>query len=134
MVGIQTLKCPCPFHNEIETFSRIFLLGLATDAIGRRTKLPRVTLLLAFGFGIGPSGLDWIPGFDQRWFPMTAHVSLAMVGFLLGNALSLQRLRRRGRGEGVSVSVSVPVPVSVFPPYAHAWLWGKVSAAAASWG
>lgn len=79
------------------TLGGIFLLGLATDAIGRRTKLPRVTLLLAFGFGIGPSGLDWIPGFDQRWFPMTAHVSLAMVGFLLGNALSLQRLRRRGR-------------------------------------
>jgi NhaP-type Na+/H+ or K+/H+ antiporter len=48
------------------TLGGIFLLGLATDAIGRRAGVPRVTLLLAFGFVIGPGGLDWIPGFDQR--------------------------------------------------------------------
>jgi Kef-type K+ transport system membrane component KefB len=63
-----------------------------------------VTLLLVFGFAIGPSGLDWIPDFERRWFPLTAHVALAMVGFLLGNALSLTRLREHGRAV-LSISV-----------------------------
>ena len=70
--------------RTLVTLGGIFLLGLATDAIGRRAGVPRVTLLLAFGFAIGPGGLDWIPAFERRWFPLTAHVALAMVGFLLG--------------------------------------------------
>lgn len=88
------------------TVGALFLLGLATDTIGRRTGLPRVTLLLAFGFAIGPSGLDLIPDFERRWFQMTAHVALAVVGFMLGNALSLERLREHGRAV-LSISVSV---------------------------
>ncbi|MCK4794797.1 MAG: hypothetical protein KAV87_64305 [Desulfobacteraceae bacterium] len=40
------------------TLGILLLLGLATDAIGRRTRLPRVTLLLIFGFVIGPAGYE----------------------------------------------------------------------------
>jgi len=39
----------------------ILLLGLAADAIGKRTIFPRVTLLLVFGIIIGEQFLDLIP-------------------------------------------------------------------------
>ena len=37
------------------TLGVLFLLGLLTDLLGRRTPLPRVTLLILFGFVVGPS-------------------------------------------------------------------------------
>ena len=47
------------------TIGILLLLGLVTDALGRRSRLPRVTLLLLFGFLIGPSGLDFLnPAID----------------------------------------------------------------------
>ena len=48
------------------TLGGLFVLGLATDLLGRRTPLPRVTLLLLFGLGIGPAGLDLLPDLSQR--------------------------------------------------------------------
>lgn len=64
------------------------LLGLATEAIGRRTKLPRVTLLLLFGVLLGPAVLDILPKFMQeRWFPVITDMALLMIGFLLGEKL-----------------------------------------------
>ena len=108
--------------RTLVTLGGIFLLGLGTDAIARRAGLPRVTLLVAFGFAIGPAGLDWIPGFERRWFPLTAHVALAMVGFLLGNALSLGRLREHGRAV-LSVSVCAVVTTALLVT-AGLWLLG----------
>jgi Kef-type K+ transport system membrane component KefB len=75
----------------------LFLLGLLTDLIGRRTPLPRVTLLIGFGFLIGPSALGFLPPESREWFPIVAKLALVMVGFLLGESLSLAQLRRRGR-------------------------------------
>jgi len=40
------------------TLGGILLLGLATDVLGQRTFLPRVTLMLLFGILIGPEILD----------------------------------------------------------------------------
>ncbi|MBW2399332.1 MAG: cation:proton antiporter, partial [Deltaproteobacteria bacterium] len=75
----------------------IFLAALVFDAIGRRTRLPRVTLLLVFGFAIGPSGLDALPELTGTWFPAVADVALLMIGFLLGGRLTRSELRERGR-------------------------------------
>ena len=76
----------------------LFLLGLAADVAGRLTPLPRVTLLLISGVLIGPSGFDLIaPVFTEQWFPNLTHVALAMVGFLMGQKLSVAELRQRGR-------------------------------------
>lgn len=50
----------------------VLLLGVATDAIGRRTPLPRVSLLLIFGFLIGPGYLDLLPGAFIDSFDLTA--------------------------------------------------------------
>ena len=75
----------------------MFLLGLLTDLLGRRTPLPRVTLLILFGFAIGPEALDLLPEGSREWFPVTANIALVMVGFLLGGGLSLAELRDHGR-------------------------------------
>lgn len=79
------------------TLGALLLIGLITDAIGRRTPLPRVTLLLVFGFLIGPSALNLLPDFSERWFPFIANMALLMVGFLLGEKLAFSFLRRNGK-------------------------------------
>jgi Kef-type K+ transport system membrane component KefB len=72
-------------------------VGFVFDAIGRRTKLPRVTLLLVFGFSIGPAALDLLPDVTATWFPAVTDIALVMVGFLLGGALTRRALRERGQ-------------------------------------
>ncbi len=74
------------------TLGGLFLAGLVTDLIGRHTPLPRVTLLLVFGFAIGPAALDLRPRDAARWFPVVADMSLVMVGFLLGGTLTRARV------------------------------------------
>ena len=79
------------------TIGVLLLLGLLTDALGRRTKLPRVTLLLIFGFLIGPAGLDFLNPSDGKWFSFITDMALVMIGFLLGEKLTLSSLRQHGR-------------------------------------
>ncbi|UCD67479.1 MAG: cation:proton antiporter [Betaproteobacteria bacterium] len=76
------------------TIGGILLLGLVTSAIGKRTFLPRVTLLLIFGAMIGSNGLDWIPEEISRRFELVADVALLMVGFLLGEKLAIKSIRQ----------------------------------------
>jgi Kef-type K+ transport system membrane component KefB len=75
------------------TLGLVLLAGFLADAVGRRTALPRVTLLIAIGLLIGPSAFDLLPPAGSTWFPFVSHIALAMVGFLLGASLSLRRLR-----------------------------------------
>lgn len=75
----------------------LFLLGLITDLIGRTTPLPRVSLLMLFGFLIGPSALDLLPDIGQSWFPVVADIALVMIGFLLGGRMTLAFFRQSGR-------------------------------------
>jgi len=79
------------------TIGLLFLLGLLTDALGRRTKLPRVTLLLIFGFLIGPAGLGFLNPSDGKWFSLITDMALVMIGFLLGEKITLSSLRQHGR-------------------------------------
>ena len=75
----------------------LFLAGLVTDLFGRHTPLPRVTLLLVFGFAIGPAALDLLPRDAARWFPVVADMALVMVGFLLGGTLTRARVAGSAR-------------------------------------
>ncbi len=75
----------------------ILLLSLATDYLGQKTRLPRVTLLLLFGFLIGPSGLHFLTDFHQAWFPLATDIALLMIGFVLGSQLSRRNLQKLGR-------------------------------------
>ena len=72
------------------------LLGLAADVLGRRTIIPRVTLILCCGIVIGDEVLALVPDSLQGRFPLIADMALMMVGFLLGGRLRLEALRADG--------------------------------------
>jgi Kef-type K+ transport system membrane component KefB len=79
------------------TLGCFLLMGLVTDMISRRIRLPRVTLLLIFGFAIGPAGLHIFSPEDGKWFPVITNMALVMIGFLLGERFTLSSLREHGR-------------------------------------
>ena len=86
----------------------ILLLGLATDMLGRRTFLPRITLLLIFGIIIGKEGFNLIPDFFTERFEIIADMTLLVVGFLLGGMLTKQTLQQSGK-KILSISISAAV-------------------------
>jgi len=97
------------------TFGGLFLLGLIADLLGRHTPLPRVTLLILAGVLIGPSVLDWLPGFTQSWFPVLTDIALAMIGFMLGQSLTKKRFQTMGKPIiGISLSVMLMTSVLIF--------------------
>lgn len=79
------------------TLGGLFLAGLAADLLARRTRLPRVTLLLALGVIAGHSGLGLIPDGVDTLFSFLSVAALTLVAFLLGNALTWDKLRLNGR-------------------------------------
>lgn len=80
----------------LTTLGAILLAGLAMEWLGRRLSVPRVTLLIAFGFVIGPGALDLFPGDVDAWFEHVTTLALTMVAFLVGERFSWQRLRELG--------------------------------------
>lgn len=99
-------------HEILIAIGAMLLIGLLTDGIGRRTPLPRVTLLLLFGFLIGPGGLSLLPDSITGAFDLITKMALAMVGFLMGGHFTLKSLREHGR-DILWISV-VAVVVTVF--------------------
>lgn len=97
----------------------MFLAGLVADVAGRLTSLPRVTLMLLAGLMLGSSGFNLIPAdFVDEWFPMLTTLALSVIGFLMGQKLSANKLRSRGRvisllalGKVVGVAVVVALAV-----------------------
>ena len=73
------------------------MLGIATDAIGKRTHLPRVTLLLLFGILIGTHGLNIIPTVFIDNYAIIADIALVMIGFLVGGKLTINLIQKEGR-------------------------------------
>lgn len=78
------------------TIGAILALGTIAEALGRQTSLPRVTLLLFFGFLIGPSGFHLLPKITEQWFPFIANISISMIGFLVGGKLTIPSLKKLG--------------------------------------
>lgn len=102
-------------HLALITLGALFAVGLVADELGRRTRLPRVTLLVLLGVLIGPAGFDLLPDMAREWYDMVAAIALTMVAFLLGSALSLEQLRANGRDVlCISVAVVVTTIVLVF--------------------
>lgn len=96
---------------SFETFlalGGLFLLGLAADHIGRRTRLPRVTLLLLCGLVFGEAGIGIIPDAIMDWSEFLSVTALTMVAFLLGGALKTDLIRTSGVAI-LSISVSIVV-------------------------
>ena len=88
------------------TLGVLFVVGLAADQIGSRTRLPRVTLLLACGIVAGEGGLGLIPPFVKDWYEFLSITALTMVAFLLGGSLTRDNLSKRGRSI-LAISVSI---------------------------
>ncbi len=86
----------------------LFLAGLASDELGRRTRLPRVTLLLCCGIAIGNAGLGLIPEPVQAWYEFLAIAALTVVAFLLGNSLTGSKLAAHGRAI-LSISAAIVI-------------------------
>lgn len=90
----------------------IFLLGLLSDRLGKRTFLPRVTLLLLFGIIIGKDVLDLVPLALTNNYELIAQMTLLMVGFLLGGKLTLSSLKNLG-SQVLWISVSAAVVTTI---------------------
>lgn len=88
------------------TIGILFLAGLAIDSLGRRTHLPRVTLLIVLGAIIGPSGLDILPSNIAGLNELYAPAALTMVAFLLGGYLKHDALKAHGR-EILIISIAI---------------------------
>ncbi len=89
------------------TLGVFMLLGLATDALGRRTPIPRVTMLLLLGLALGPSGLDVVSG-HENWLGIVSDMALFMIGFLLGEKLRPSVIRHHG-GPVLAYSIAVTI-------------------------
>ena len=81
----------------LTTVGVALLIGLATDAVGHRTRVPRVTLLLVFGFVVGPGALNLLPAYGEETFNLAANMALVMVGFLLGEKFTFKALKADGK-------------------------------------
>lgn len=90
----------------------LLLIGMAADEVGRRTRLPRVTLLILCGLAAGQSGLDVLPAGLTDLYEFLAVLALSMVAFLLGGKLSRIRLKNSGRAI-VIISLTAVVVTSV---------------------
>jgi Kef-type K+ transport system membrane component KefB len=100
-------------HGMLLTLGALLLVGLAMDELGRRTRLPRVTLLILCGLAAGLSGFDLLPAAFHDWYAFLAAVALTMVAFLLGGKLTGRALRLYGRQILVMSLVAVIVTASI---------------------
>ena len=84
------------------------------SALGQRTLLPRVTLLLILGVVIGKEMLDIIPPIFSERFDIIAVIALLMVGFLLGGRLTIDSLQQSmGRVLWISISTAIITTIIV---------------------
>lgn len=90
------------------------LLALGAHTLGQRMHVPRVTLLLLVGALAGPSVLDLIPVRVSDNFPLVTELTLAMVGFLLGERMSLRDLKDGREAIIVSLAVTLVTALVIF--------------------
>jgi Kef-type K+ transport system membrane component KefB len=90
----------------------LLLIGMAAHLIGKRTFLPRVSLLVICGIAIGPAGMDLIPPILVSNFDLIATMALLMIGFLLGGKLTSKSFRR-SHSQSVVISLSAAIGTAV---------------------
>lgn len=88
------------------------LLAVAAHGVGQRIHIPRVTLLLLLGALAGPELLDLLPPDADEHFGFITQLTLAMVGFLLGERMYVKDLKD-GR-EALIVSLVVTLVTAAF--------------------
>lgn len=97
----------------ILTLGCLFLASVLIDTVGRRTHVPRVSLLMLLGLIISTEGLDLLaPVMKDDVFPLLSSIALAMFGFLLGERFTRERMLSYGR-EVFIISVGVSFGTSI---------------------
>jgi NhaP-type Na+/H+ or K+/H+ antiporter len=91
----------------------LLLLALASEWVGLRTPLPRVSILLVVGIAIGPAGLNLLPELILDGEPIATTLALTIVGFLLGWEFEQGRLRENGPAVLVAALVGSVVTAGV---------------------
>ncbi|MCM0613964.1 cation:proton antiporter [Marinobacter sediminum] len=92
----------------------IMLLALGAHTLGQRLHVPRVTLLLLVGALAGPEVLDLVPARVSDSFRLVTELTLAMVGFLLGERMSFRDLRQGREAIIVSLVVTLMTALLIF--------------------
>ncbi|WP_238368152.1 cation:proton antiporter [Mesobacterium pallidum] len=114
------------------TLGALFLCGLVADQVGRRTMLPRVTLLLGLGLLVGSAGFDLLPPEVAALYDFLSVAALTMVAFLLGGALTRENMAAHGKA---ILWISLCVVLVTVPLVAGAlWLVGLALPAALALG
>ena len=90
---VQAVSKMQPTTQFLITIGGILLFAIVADVIGKRTFLPRVTLLLLFGIVIGKDVLNLIPQVVTNQFELMADIALIMVGFLIGGKLTQKSMQ-----------------------------------------
>lgn len=84
-------------HYTFLALGGLLLLGMFADELGRRTRLPRVSLMILFGVAVGGAGFDVLPKEVYGWFEFLAAAALTMVAFLLGSRFTHLMMHDRGK-------------------------------------
>lgn len=92
----------------------IMLLALAAHTLGQRLHVPRVTLLLLLGALAGPEVLNLVPSKVSDSFGLVTELTLAMVGFLLGERMSVRDLKQGREAIIVSLAVTLVTALLIF--------------------
>lgn len=92
----------------------ILLLALGAHSVGKRLHVPRVTLLILVGALSGPEILNIVPGNIGGNFTLVTELTLAMVGFLLGEQMSFRELRQGRQAIIVSLAVTLVTALVIF--------------------
>ena len=92
----------------------IMLLALGAHTLGQRLHVPRVTLLLLVGALAGPEVLDLMPANFSDGFRLVTELTLAMVGFLLGERMSFRDLRQGREAIIISLAVTLVTALMIF--------------------
>lgn len=93
--------------NDLILIGATLLLALSAHALGKIVHLPRVTLLLLVGALAGPELLDLLPEDANDSFSLITQLTLAMVGFLLGERMSAKGLKEGKEALIVSLAVTL---------------------------
>ncbi len=84
-------------HFTFLALGGLLLLGMFADELGRRTRLPRVSLMILFGVAVGGAGFDVLPKEVYGWFEFLAAAALTMVAFLLGSRFTHLMMHDQGK-------------------------------------
>lgn len=100
--------------TDLLLIGTIMLLALGAHSIGQRIHMPRVTLLLCLGALTGPELLDLLPEAAADNFSLVTQLTLAMVGFLLGERMAVKDLADGREAILVSLAVTLVTALLVF--------------------